>query len=112
MIPKWKGNKGGNGLHDVAASRIMIALPLCFTSISVVETAASDNAGAGSSDRQMPDERPGRALAERAGFDEGLQSDMAQGSPLLLGAIALLALTYLFLVQVVKSWFYRHHALL
>ena len=30
----------------------------------------------------------------------------------LLGAIALLALTYLFLVQVVKSWFYRRHALL
>jgi Mg2+-importing ATPase len=30
----------------------------------------------------------------------------------LLGAIAFLALTYLFLVQVVKSWFYRRHALL
>jgi Mg2+-importing ATPase len=30
----------------------------------------------------------------------------------LLGAIALLALTYLFLVQVVKTWFYRRHALL
>ena len=30
----------------------------------------------------------------------------------LLGAIALLALTYLFLVQAVKSWFYRRHGLL
>jgi Mg2+-importing ATPase len=30
----------------------------------------------------------------------------------LLGAIAILALTYLFLVQTVKSWFYRRHALL
>jgi Mg2+-importing ATPase len=30
----------------------------------------------------------------------------------LLGAIALLALTYLFLVQGVKTWFYRRHALL
>jgi Mg2+-importing ATPase len=30
----------------------------------------------------------------------------------LLGAIALLALTYLFLVQAVKTWFYRRHALL
>jgi P-type Mg2+ transporter len=30
----------------------------------------------------------------------------------LLGAIAFLALTYLFLVQTVKSWFYRRHALL
>jgi Mg2+-importing ATPase len=30
----------------------------------------------------------------------------------LLGAIALLALTYLILVQVVKTWFYRRHALL
>jgi Mg2+-importing ATPase len=30
----------------------------------------------------------------------------------LLGAIALLAVTYLFLVQAVKSWFYRRHALL
>jgi Mg2+-importing ATPase len=30
----------------------------------------------------------------------------------LLGAISLLALTYLFLVQVVKTWFYRRHALL
>jgi Mg2+-importing ATPase len=30
----------------------------------------------------------------------------------LLGAIALLAATYLLLVQVVKSWFYRRHALL
>jgi Mg2+-importing ATPase len=30
----------------------------------------------------------------------------------LLGAIALLALTYLMLVQVVKTWFYRRHALL
>jgi Mg2+-importing ATPase len=30
----------------------------------------------------------------------------------LLGAIAFLALTYLLLVQVVKSWFYRRHALL
>ncbi len=30
----------------------------------------------------------------------------------LLGAIAFLALTYLFLVQAVKSWFYRRHALL
>jgi len=30
----------------------------------------------------------------------------------LLGTIALLALTYLVLVQVVKSWFYRRHALL
>jgi Mg2+-importing ATPase len=30
----------------------------------------------------------------------------------LLGAIALLAVTYLMLVQVVKSWFYRRHALL
>ena len=30
----------------------------------------------------------------------------------LLGAIALLAVTYLLLVQVVKSWFYRRHALL
>ncbi|MGA3098284.1 MAG: magnesium-translocating P-type ATPase [Bryobacteraceae bacterium] len=30
----------------------------------------------------------------------------------LLGAISLLGLTYLFLVQVVKTWFYRRHALL
>jgi P-type Mg2+ transporter len=30
----------------------------------------------------------------------------------LLVAIALLALTYLFLVQVVKTWFYRRHDLL
>jgi P-type Mg2+ transporter len=30
----------------------------------------------------------------------------------LLGAIAFLAITYLLLVQVVKSWFYRRHALL
>jgi len=30
----------------------------------------------------------------------------------LLGAIALLAITYLLLVQVVKVWFYRRHALL
>jgi Mg2+-importing ATPase len=30
----------------------------------------------------------------------------------LMGAIALLALTYLFLVQVVKTWFYRRHDLL
>jgi Mg2+-importing ATPase len=30
----------------------------------------------------------------------------------LLGAISLLALTYLILVQVVKTWFYRRHALL
>jgi Mg2+-importing ATPase len=30
----------------------------------------------------------------------------------LLGAIALLAVTYLCLVQVVKTWFYRRHALL
>jgi Mg2+-importing ATPase len=30
----------------------------------------------------------------------------------LLGAIALLTVTYLFLVQAVKSWFYRRHALL
>ena len=30
----------------------------------------------------------------------------------LLGAIALLALTYLLLVQAVKTWFYRRHALL
>jgi Mg2+-importing ATPase len=30
----------------------------------------------------------------------------------LLGAIALLAVTYLLLVQAVKSWFYRRHALL
>jgi len=30
----------------------------------------------------------------------------------LLGAIAFLTVTYLFLVQVVKSWFYRRHALL
>jgi Mg2+-importing ATPase len=30
----------------------------------------------------------------------------------LLGAIALLALTYLFLVQAVKTWFYRRHDLL
>jgi P-type Mg2+ transporter len=30
----------------------------------------------------------------------------------LLGAIALLAVTYLLVVQVVKSWFYRRHALL
>jgi len=30
----------------------------------------------------------------------------------LLGAIAFLAATYLLLVQVVKSWFYRRHALL
>ena len=30
----------------------------------------------------------------------------------LLGAIALLAATYLWLVQAVKSWFYRRHALL
>jgi P-type Mg2+ transporter len=32
--------------------------------------------------------------------------------PSLLGAIALLAVTYLLVVQVVKSWFYRRHALL
>ena len=31
---------------------------------------------------------------------------------LLLGAIAFLAMTYLLLVQAVKSWFYRRHALL
>ena len=30
----------------------------------------------------------------------------------LLGAIAFLAVTYLLLVQAVKSWFYRRHALL
>jgi len=30
----------------------------------------------------------------------------------LLAAIAVLAVTYLFLVQAVKSWFYRKHALL
>jgi Mg2+-importing ATPase len=30
----------------------------------------------------------------------------------LLGTIALLAVTYLLLVQAVKSWFYRRHALL
>jgi len=30
----------------------------------------------------------------------------------LLGAIALLAVTYLLLVQAVKTWFYRRHALL
>jgi Mg2+-importing ATPase len=30
----------------------------------------------------------------------------------LLGAIALLAVTYLFVVQAVKSWFYRRHGLL
>jgi Mg2+-importing ATPase len=30
----------------------------------------------------------------------------------LLGAISLLTLTYLFLVQAVKTWFYRRHALL
>jgi Mg2+-importing ATPase len=30
----------------------------------------------------------------------------------LLGAISLLALTYLLLVQAVKTWFYRRHALL
>ena len=30
----------------------------------------------------------------------------------LLGAIAFLAVTYILLVQVVKSWFYRQHALL
>ena len=30
----------------------------------------------------------------------------------LLGTIAFLAVTYLLLVQVVKSWFYRRHALL
>jgi P-type Mg2+ transporter len=30
----------------------------------------------------------------------------------LLGAIACLAVTYLLVVQVVKSWFYRRHALL
>ena len=30
----------------------------------------------------------------------------------LLGAIAFLAVTYLLLVQFVKSWFYRRHALL
>jgi len=32
--------------------------------------------------------------------------------PSLLGAIILLAITYLLVVQVVKSWFYRRHALL
>jgi P-type Mg2+ transporter len=31
---------------------------------------------------------------------------------LLLGAIALLSVTYLLLVQAVKTWFYRRHALL
>ena len=30
----------------------------------------------------------------------------------LLGAIAVLAVTYLLVVQTVKSWFYRRHALL
>jgi Mg2+-importing ATPase len=30
----------------------------------------------------------------------------------LLGAIGLLAVTYIFLVQAVKSWFYRRHGLL
>ena len=30
----------------------------------------------------------------------------------LLGAIAALAITYLALVQLVKTWFYRRHALL
>jgi hypothetical protein len=29
-----------------------------------------------------------------------------------LATIAILAMTYLFLVQAVKSWFYRRHALL
>jgi hypothetical protein len=29
-----------------------------------------------------------------------------------LAAIAFLAVTYLFVVQAVKSWFYRRHALL
>lgn len=32
--------------------------------------------------------------------------------PLLLGAIALLTVTYLGLVQIVKTWFYRRHALM
>jgi Mg2+-importing ATPase len=32
--------------------------------------------------------------------------------PALLGAISLLAVTYLVLVQAVKTWFYRRHALL
>jgi Mg2+-importing ATPase len=32
--------------------------------------------------------------------------------PLLLGVIALLSVTYLLLVQVVKTWFYKRHALL
>jgi len=30
----------------------------------------------------------------------------------LLGAISLLTLTYMLLVQAVKTWFYRRHALL
>jgi P-type Mg2+ transporter len=41
--------------------------------------------------------------------------DLMRFTPLpasLLGAIALLAVTYLLLVQAVKSWFYRRHALL
>ena len=41
--------------------------------------------------------------------------NLLQFTPLplsLLGAIAFLAVTYLLLVQVVKSWFYRRHALL
>ena len=37
--------------------------------------------------------------------------DLGTYSPLVV-AIALLALTYLLLVQVVKTWFYRRHDLL
>jgi Mg2+-importing ATPase len=41
--------------------------------------------------------------------------NLLQFTPLplsLLAVIAFLAVTYLFLVQAVKSWFYRRHALL
>jgi hypothetical protein len=33
-------------------------------------------------------------------------------APLPLSLLGAIALTYLFLVQVVKTWFYRRHALL
>jgi Mg2+-importing ATPase len=54
-------------------------------------------------------------VAVAAGLPYTALGKLLQFTPLplsLLGAIALLAVTYLLLVQVVKSWFYRRHALL
>jgi len=54
-------------------------------------------------------------VAVAAGLPYTALGNLLHFTPLplsLLGAIALLAVTYLLLVQVVKSWFYRRHALL